>query len=173
MADEHEVEEHLHHAKEPFDKIVACTMAIVAALLAVVSVLGQHYNTEKLLSQQKSSDQWAFYQAKNIRRYSAQVAQDTLAQMKADPNLVGKYAKDLEKYDKQMEDIQRDAKSLEGESDKAGRQAERFHIGEVFLEIGIVLSSLAILTKQKAFFIGGGISAAIGLVLAVTAYWAA
>jgi hypothetical protein len=172
MPEHEEVEEHLHHAKEPFDKLVAGTMAIVAALLAVVSVLGQHYNTEKLLSQQKSSDQWAFYQAKNIRRYSAQVAVDSLSQMKADPALIGKYAKDVEKYDKQMEDIQKDAKELESESAKSGGQAERFHIGEVFLEIGIVLSSLAILTKRKVFFIGGGVSSAIGVVLAVTAYWA-
>jgi hypothetical protein len=171
MAEE-EVEEHVHHAKEPFDKLVAGTMAIVAALLAVVSVLGQHYNTEKLLTQQKSSDQWAFYQAKNIRRYSAQVAQDTLGQLKAGPEVIGKYVKDGEKYDKQMEDIQKDAKELENESKKAGHQAERFHIGEVFLEVGIVLSSLAILTKRRVFFIGGGVSAAIGVVLAVTAYWA-
>lgn len=169
---EQEIEEHVHHAQEPFDKVVAGTMAIVAALLAVVSVLGQHYNTEKLLTQQKSSDQWAFYQAKNIRRYSAQVAQDTLAQMKAGPEVIGKYVKDGQKYDKQMEDIQKDAKEFENESEKAGGHAERFHIGEVFLEVAIVLSSLAILSKRRLFFIGGGVSAVIGFVLAVTAYWA-
>ncbi len=169
---EQEIEEHVHHAQEPFDKVVAGTMAIVAALLAVVSVLGQRYNTEKLLTQQKSSDQWAFYQAKNIRRYSAQVAQDTLAQMKAGPEVIGKYVKDGQKYDKQMEDIQKDAKEFENESEKAGGQAERFHIGEVFLEVAIVLSSLAILSKRRVFFVGGGISAVIGVILAVTAYWA-
>jgi hypothetical protein len=43
--------------------LVAGNMAIVAALLAIVSVLGQHYNTEELLKQQESSDQWAYYQA--------------------------------------------------------------------------------------------------------------
>ncbi len=75
MPAEQEVEEHIHHAHDPFDKTVAGTMAMIAALLAVVSVLGQHYNTEKLLNQQLISDQWAYYQAKDIRRYTAQVAQ--------------------------------------------------------------------------------------------------
>ena len=55
----------------PSTKWWRARMAIIAALLAVVSVLGQHFNTEKLSSQQKSSDQWAFYQAKDIRRYTA------------------------------------------------------------------------------------------------------
>jgi hypothetical protein len=35
-----------------------------------------------------------------------------------------------------------------------------------------VLSSLAILTKQRLLFIIGAVGAAIGLVTAVTAYWA-
>ena len=76
MAEHEEIEEHIHHAQQPFDKVVAGSMAFIAALLAIVSVLGQHYNTEVLLDQQQASDQWAFFQAKNIRHYSAQVGLD-------------------------------------------------------------------------------------------------
>ena len=170
MAEHEEVEEHIHHAKEPFDKLVAGTMAGVAAMLAIVSVFGQHFNTEKLLDSQKSADQWSYYQAKNIRRYVAGAAIDMLNQTKADPKLIQKYAKDGEKYDKEMAEIREKAEALEKQSDSAGERAEWFHLGEVFLEIGIVLSSLAILTKQKALFYGGAASSAVGLVLAVKAY---
>ena len=55
MSAEEEVKEHIEHAREPFEKMVAASMAIIAALLAVVSVLGQHYNTEELLKQQQAS----------------------------------------------------------------------------------------------------------------------
>jgi hypothetical protein len=167
---EHEVEEHVHHAHEPFDKIVAGTMAAIAAFLAIVSVLGQHFNTEKLLRQQQSSDQWAFYQAKDIRRYVAGATVDLLKQAKADPQSMEKYAKDAERYEKDKESIKEKAESFEKQSESAGERAESFHMGEVFLEIGIVLSSLAILTKRKAFFYGGGIASLIGLVLAARAY---
>ena len=81
MAAEEEVAEHVHHAHEPYDKAVAGAMAIIAALLAIVSVLGQHFTTEKVLNQQLSSDQWAYYQAKDIRRYVAQVAEDDLVEL--------------------------------------------------------------------------------------------
>ena len=164
---EHEVEEHVHHAKEPFDKLVAGTMAGVAAVLAIVSVFGQHFTTEKLLRQQQSSDQWSFYQAKNIRRYVAGATMDIL---KAQSAVTDKYSKDAEKYEKDMEGIKEKAESLEKESESAGERAESFHMGEVFLEIGIVLSSLAILTKRKAFFYGGAAASAVGLVLALKAY---
>src|SRR5947208_15532307 len=127
MSAHEEVEEHIHHAQDPFDKTVAGTMAIIAALLAIVSVLGQHFNTEKLLSQQKASDRSAFYQAKDIRRYSAQLAQDVLTQMKADPAVMKQYAQDSARYKKQTTEIQEQAREFERERDKVGRQADSFH----------------------------------------------
>jgi chromosome segregation ATPase len=170
MAEHEEVEEHIHHAKEPFDKLVAGTMATIAAMLAIVSVLGQHFNTVNLLRQQQSSDQWAFYQAKNLRRYVAGATADLLTQAKADPKSLEKYGKDAERYEKDMASIKEKAEALEKQSDAAGERAESFHMGEVFLEIGIVLSSLAILTKQKGFFYAGGASSLVGVALAIRAY---
>jgi hypothetical protein len=169
MAVNEELEEHVHHAHDPFDKTVAGTMAIIAALLAVVSVLGQHFQAEELLTQQKASDQWAFYQAKDIRRYAAQVEQDTLAQMKAAPAPMSKYAQDEKRYDKQRSEIQEQAREFEKERDKSARKAVRFHVGEVFLEVAIVFSSLSILMKQKALFLGGAAAALIGVVISLTA----
>ena len=101
MSAEEEVKEHVEHAHEPFNKLVAGSMAIIAALLAVVSVLGQHYNTEELLKQQQASDEWAFSQAKDIRRYIASATQDYLAHVKADSKTISKYAGDSAKYEKQ------------------------------------------------------------------------
>jgi hypothetical protein len=170
MSASEEAGEHVHHAQEPFDKFVAGTMAIIAALLAIVSVLGLHFISEKLLNQQLNSDQWAFYQAKNIRRYSAQVAADLLIQAKAGPELTGKYAKDIARYDKDMEGIQEKAKEYEKERDIDSRRAERLHIGEVFLEVAIVLSSLAILTKRKVWYAAGTVSAVVGVIVAAIAF---
>jgi hypothetical protein len=172
MSVQDEVEEHVHHAQNPFDKTVAATMAIIAAALAVVSVVGQHFNTEKLLNQQLGSDQWAYYQAKDIRRYTAQVASDTLAAMKADPALTAKYTQDANRYRQQSAEIQNKARDFEKERDRAGGQADRFHLGEIFLEVSIVFCSLAILSKRRPLFVGGVGLALIGAVISATAYWA-
>ena len=167
MSAEEEVREHSEHARDPFDKTVAGCMAIIAAMLAVVSVLGQHYNTEELLRQQQASDQWAFSQAKDIRRYIAQAEQDSLAQMRGDGKVITRYAGDANKYEKQHSEIQEKARDYEKERDESGRKARKFHFGEVFLEVAIVLSSLSILTKRRPLFFGGVAAALIGVVWAM------
>src|ERR1700746_3903082 len=98
MSAEEEVEEHVHHAREPFDKIVAASMAIIAAMLAVVSVLGQHYIAEELLMQAKASDQCSYYQAKDIRRFTAEATRDMLAELKQGSEFTSKYDKQAAKY---------------------------------------------------------------------------
>jgi hypothetical protein len=142
-----ELQEDVEKAKEPFDKKVAATMAILAAFLAVVSVLGHITTTEELLLQQRASDQWSYYQAKSIRRYQSEVARDLFAGMKLNDQST-LYQKNSEKYRKDDEDIQKEAQGLEQESHLRGRQALRLHFGEVFLEFSIVFASLAILTKR-------------------------
>jgi hypothetical protein len=167
-----ELQEHAHHAKEPFDKRVAATMAIVAAVMALVSVLGHLSTTEELLGQQRASDQWAFYQAKSIRRFESEIARDFAKMVpgEASAALAEKYSASAERYTKEGEAIQEKAREEEKESKTKGQQSLRFHIGEIFLEIAIVFSSLAILTKRSLFWGAGIASATLGSVVAVTAF---
>ena len=65
-----------HAAHSPFDKKVALTMAIVAAAWAAVTMMSHrkhnetlHLQTQAGIRQNKETDQWGFYQAKNIRRH--------------------------------------------------------------------------------------------------------
>ena len=43
-------------------------MAILAVLVATVTLLGHRAHTEEILLQTKATDQWNYYQAKNMRR---------------------------------------------------------------------------------------------------------
>lgn len=162
MSETEELQEHAEHAKNPFDKRVAATMAILAAALAVVSVLGHVATTEELLEEEKAVDTWSLYQARNIRRYQSEVARDLFAAMKfADKS--AEYGKNADRYRKEDEDTQKEARELEAKSVTRGQQALRLHFGEVFLEISIVFASLAILTKRSFIFllaIAGGVAGA-------------
>ncbi len=166
MSLEEELHEHAEHAKAPFDRRVAATMAIIAAALAVVSVLGHLASTEELLNQQRASDQWAFYQAKTIRRYESEIARDTLTALKSG-NAAG-YTANVERYTKESEEVQKKAKELEDDSRLKGREALRLHLGEIFLEIAIVFASLAILTKRPLLYWTAVAGASIGVVIALT-----
>jgi hypothetical protein len=169
MAGAEELQEEIEKAKEPFDKMVAATMAILAAVLAVVSVLGHIMTTEELLEQQRASDQWNYYQAKSIRRYQSEVARDLFGGMKlADQSKL--YQKNSDKYRNDGEEIQKEAQGLERDSHLRGLQALGFHFGEVFLEFSIVLSSLAILTKRRLFWSASMLSGLLGAVVAASVF---
>src|SRR5260370_40374336 len=134
MPETQELEEQVEHAKDPFDKRVAATMAIIAAFLAIVSVLGHIMTTEELLNQQKASDQWSYYQAKSIRRYESEIARDMFAAMKNEKQSE-QYTKNAEKYRKDDEEIHKQTLEVEDESHLNVRQALRLRTGDVFLEI--------------------------------------
>jgi hypothetical protein len=169
MSTAEELQEHAEHAHNPFDKRVAASMAIIAAALAVVSVLGHISTTEELLLQQKASDQWSFYQAKSIRRYQSETTRDLFASMgEAQAAKKAEYAANADKYRRDSDEINQKAKELEAESHLRGRQALRLHIGEIFLEIAIVFASLAILTKRPLLYwtaVGSGLT---GIAVACT-----
>src|SRR5580658_4962016 len=103
MSLEEELAEHAEHASAPFEKKVAASMAVIAAALALVSVFGQLFANEELLAQQKSSDQWAFYQAKSMRRYESEIAHDLFERMSGGPvvEMMRAYADNVARYEKE------------------------------------------------------------------------
>ena len=175
MSVDEELQEHAEHAKEPFDKKVAVTMAIIAAMLAVDGVMAHLLTTEELLLQQKASDQWSYYQAKNIRWHEMQANADLLGALAPSDKekteaLREKYVKQAEKYEADKDEISNEAKKLEGERDVYGQRENRFDAGEALLEIGLVICSMTLLTKKKFFWFSGMAIAAVGVAIAVTGF---
>ena len=72
-----ELHEHAEHAREHPDLApVTLTMAVLAVLVAAVSLLGHRTHTEEIILQNKVTDEWAYYQAKNIRRHNDELFAD-------------------------------------------------------------------------------------------------
>ena len=164
-----------HHGGEddPLVLPVSITISIMAVLVAGATLLGHRAHTEELLLQSQATDQWAYYQAKNGRYHGMQNTADLIETMiprdkdKAEAKLE-KYEKDIERYDSDKEDISEKAKELEKERDLVSRRADRFDGGEALLEIGLVICSITLLTKRKAFWFGGGLIGILGIALAAT-----
>ena len=76
----------------------------------------------------------------------------------------------MERYNSDKENISEKAKDLEKERDTVSRRADRFDGGEALLEIGLVICSITMLTKRKAFWFAGMLVAAVGLVFAATGF---
>jgi hypothetical protein len=175
MSDElSELQENAEHGREhPSLAPISVTMAIIAVFVASVSLLGHRSHTEEVLFQAKASDQWAYYQAKSIRRHNYDMALDMLSMVefkdKGQADKVReKYTSEAKRYDKEGAEIEEQAKDLENESADEQHKANRFDLGEVFLEVALVISSLSLLTGKRAFWLLGILSALAGLGVAVT-----
>jgi hypothetical protein len=150
-------------------------MAILAVCVAIVSLLGHRMHTEELLTQNHATDQWAYYQAKNIRKHNYEMSLDLLALVefkdKEQATKVSeKYRSEADRYTKEETEIEDQAKEFEAESARDQRKADRYDLGEVFLEIALVITSLALLTKNRLYWALGLIGAASGLVIALTGH---
>src|SRR5450631_4278222 len=92
---------------------VSLTMAIVAVLVATISLLGHRAHTEEILLQNKTTDKWAYYQAKNLRLNNLEALRDVMGALqgkdaeKAEA-LEKKFDTSIEKYGDDQKEIQQE-----------------------------------------------------------------
>jgi hypothetical protein len=171
-----ELQEHAEHGREHPDLApVTLTMAVLAVLVATVSLLGHRTHTEEIIMQNKVTDQWAYYQAKNIRRHTDELFADmttVMATKDADAaaKLHEKYKAEADRYKDEQKDLDKEARTTESEAERARRKADRFDLSEVFLEIALVITSITLLSGRRIFWHLGLFMAAAGVVLAGSAW---
>ncbi len=163
--------EHAHH--DPSMAPVSLTMAVVAVLVAVASLLGHRAHTEELVLQTQSTDKWAYYQAKNIREHEDVLFSDLTAiaggnDAAATAKLRDKYSQEAERYSHEKKEIEGEARKLEEEVTMERNRADRYDLAEVFLEIGLVITSITLLSGKRLFWHLGMVLAVVGIVVAAT-----
>lgn len=173
MSDElSELHEHAEHAKhDPTLAPVSLTMAVLAVLVAVASLLGHRAHTEEVVLEAKATDQWAFYQAKNIRRHTDELFTDLTSiqattDATASAKLREKYSQEAARYKDDQKDLEAEARKLESEVAVERNRADRYDLAEVFLEIGLVVTSITLLSGRRIFWSLGMVMGVIGLVIA-------
>jgi hypothetical protein len=168
-----ELHENAEAAKERKELApVSVTMAIVAVLVASVSLLGHRAHTEEILLQNKTTDEWAYYQAKNLRLNNLQALDDVMGAIEGKnekaEQVHHRFEGDIEKYNEDKKEIQEKAHELEADLKYETQRANRFDLGEVFLEIALVVTSITLLTGRKFYWALGLGFAAAGIVIAAT-----
>ena len=82
-----------------------------------------------------------------------------------------KYAKEVQRYDADKTEISNKATELEAERDLVSHRADRFDGGEVFIEVGLVICSITLLTKRRFFWVTGILLGVVGVVFASTGFF--
>ncbi len=172
----HELHERAEHAREHPDLApVTLTMAVLAVFVATVSLLGHRTHTEEILLQNRVTDQWGYYQAKNIRRHTDELFADLTSVMATkDPEAAGKlqekYRAESDRYKDELKDLDSKARETENETEHATRKADRFDLGEVFLEVALVITSITLLSGRRIFWHVGLVLATAGILIGASAW---
>ncbi len=171
----HELQEHAEHAKhDPSLAPVTLTMAVLAVLVATVSLAGHRTGIEEVVIQNKVTDQWGYYQAKNIRRHEDELFADLTTVIatkdaEAAAKLQERYRAEAERYRDEQKELDAKARELEQEAELAHRKTDRFDLGEVFLEIALVITSITLLSGRRLFWYLGLLFGSTGIVVAASA----
>lgn len=170
-----ELQEHAEHGHgNPSLAPVSLTMAILAVLVAVATLLGHRAHTEEVVLQAKASDQWSYYQAKNIRQHQDDLFADLAGAVSSKDagemaKLHDRSAQEAERYKHEKDEIQDKAHELEREVATERNRADRYDLAEVFLEIGLVITSITLLSGRRIFWYAGMVLSVVGVALSVTA----
>ena len=131
----HEEAEHAQHAlHDPFDRCVAMTMVIIAAVLAAVKVLGHRAHNDTLRYQVQSNihhtvetDQRNFFQAQKMRQHLYESQSDLLGALateggRTDPEK----KKRIDDWMSKSETYAKKAAEIKGKAEKEQKEAEEY-----------------------------------------------
>jgi len=148
--------------KEKWMTWVALTTALMAVLAAVTTLYVGKYSSRAVLDQGQETNKWSYYQAKSIKSYIYEIQKqrlelEILAQRGKLPvdvreqyqKVIAGYENKIKQYDKEKEEIKAEGDALAKSRVTAQSQAGNFGYSLIFLQIAIMLSSVAALTKKK------------------------
>ena len=144
--------------RDAWTKYVSLMIVVLAVITAYGSLKAGGYSSKVLLSQAKASDEWAFFQAKSIKR--------SLAEMEArvgSPETQAETKLRADRYQQEQDEIQRKAKAYEADRDEAAKHGPPLGTGIAALQIAIALASVCMITKRKSMWLASGFLGAGGL----------
>ncbi|MDA8099534.1 MAG: DUF4337 domain-containing protein [Nitrospiraceae bacterium] len=160
--------------KEPWLNYLALTTVVFAVCATLSTLKGGGFSTRSVMSQSQASDLWSYYQSKSIKGYLYELQKEKLeldartmksGSLKADlDKRIVAYGEKIKRYDDEKAEIKKKAEELETRRDEAAKHSGAFGLAAMFLQIAILLSSIAALMKQKYFWIIGMAGGCIGIV---------
>jgi len=168
-----EIQEKAEEKRERWTLYLALSTALMAVLAAIAGLLAGHHANEALIERVKSSDQWNFYQSKNLKEEIAINTDQILHALNAGRSgeagtaPVADHSKDIARYEKEREEIKKSAQEAERESEAHLNKHVPLATAVTAFQIAIAISAIAILTRRKKLWFGGLLLTIIGIVFLI------
>lgn len=158
-----EIQEKAEENKERWTLYVALSTAFMAVLAAVAGLLAGHHANEALVERVKASDQWNFYQSKNLKQEIA-INTDQVLKAVARPGVTPEdHSKDIARYEKEKADIKKEAEEAEKASEAHLSKHVPLASAVTAFQIAIAISAIAILTRRRGLWFVSLVLTSIGL----------
>ena len=169
-----EIHHETEHAIDPTGQRVGVLAALLAVALAIVSIASHRTHTAAIIHKSSANDAWQRYQSTRVKVHTLELG-DSLVDVFGVKD--GRAADARRAFDAQKKDEDRKGKQIQKEAQLAEELAEsderrglRFDLGEGFLEIALVTSSLFFISRKRLFPAIGVLAGVAGIVLAITGW---
>ncbi len=158
----HEHAEHAAHEHDPFISLVSVTIAVLAVITAITGSLEVTESggaitsaSRAVLQQDQATDSWNAYQAASIKKHLYGLAVTAQPARAADlTKQSAKYTVDQDKYQEQAKAAEEKRTEAVEESERHEHRHHRLTIAATLLQIGIAISTVAIITRRRPFWYG-------------------
>jgi hypothetical protein len=158
-----EIQEKAEEKKERWTLYLALSTALMAVLAAIAGLLAGHHANEALIERAKASDQWNFYQAKNLKQEIAVNTDQILHALGKTDTAVKDHSADIVRYDLEKAAIKKEAEEDEQQSvAHLGKHVPLASAVTAF-QIAIAISAIAILTRRRKLWYGSLVLTLIGI----------
>lgn len=142
-------------------------IVFLAALLAINTMIGGQNSSKIQNNTISANNQWAWYQAKNVR----QVLYETASMQATNPEVKAKFESEAARMESDKKEIMEKAKALEAERDVARQKSPWFTWGGSILQIAIVLLTASILAVSMPMYWISLVVGAFGSLFVSQALW--
>ncbi|PWT97849.1 MAG: hypothetical protein C5B51_30545 [Terriglobia bacterium] len=151
---------------------VGVLAAILAVLLAVVSIASHRTHTAAIIQKASANDSWQRYQSTRVKVHTLELGESLVqvfgAKGGSSEKAMADFAAQKKSQESKGKQIQEEAEKAQESGETEERRALRYDLGEGLLEVALVTSSLFFISHKKMFPVIGAIAGLIGLAIAAT-----
>ncbi len=154
--------------KERWLSWLALSTAFMAVISAVTTMYMGKFSSKAVLLQGQETNQWSYYQAKSIKSHTFDMQKQSLElQLLAQgsgmkPEVLAKFIEKISAYDKEIKRYEVEKKEIKATAEetaatkiKAQHVGGNFGYGLLFVQIAIMMTSIASLMKKKPLWYFG------------------
>ena len=148
--------------------LVAVTTLLLAGCATLATFQSATYGNDALLAQTELTNCWSYYQAKSIKQHLFQLHRDLLA---LEPSTletaekIAEYEEESSRYRQEKYALMQQAADLERTREEAEVRAASFGEALLYLQVGLLLSSLASVGRVPYYWYGALIAGAGGVAM--------